>query len=484
MTDSLTTVTSHKLNRQDRFPRWLLLLLIVFAAAMLTWQILVSQGMGTVGDTGSYLNAWDVLKTFHPDIVRPPVYPIIVGICVEIFGDWGGLVAVCVIQWAVWIFGLRVSWNVMMFFKVGRRARLATILLLMPFYGGWVFNNVAQTEAFATGLMPLFLWELIRYIQTEKPKYIILAIFTQLFFIFLKPQFFNLIPVLAVSWIYVTRRNRRRLLLGILVPVSALAMIWLYMWSIKRCYCLPNTFSIVTHWNGYNSMRMAGLIKVDEIENPEAREKLRPFIEADPGQNLPDYFLYWSEMWYVWHTDLAEIWQHAYELHRDEANAYILGRFRQGLTKDISVSIGKAHPLVTHQDTIWYELTGEVHADPKDLIIDSDMFYRDRAVPGSYLVPLYGICTLPFWFAWLFLALFSAMYIRRWWLRRRFPVVAFTIAASIVSGYITAYLGAYGDWGRLVTPYTMPLFIAGAVFFTNVKKSLTEYRQRRAGLLN
>lgn len=466
------------------FPRWLIVVLIVFAVLMLTWQAVVCDGMGRIGDTCTYVSAWNVVKTFHPDIVRPPVYPLILGLCLELFGNWWGMVAVCILQWGCWIWGCVLTWEILVYFRVSRGIRLGVIFALMIFSGGWVFNNVAQTEGFATALMPLLAWEAIRYLQSRKSLYIWLANLTLLFFIFLKPQFFSLIPVVAVVWIFVTRRNRRHLLLGILIPVTALGMIWGYMWTLKRCYCLQNTFSIVTHWNGYNSMRMAGLIKPDEIEDPEVREKLRPYLEADPGQNLPDYYLYWGELWLVWHTDLAKVWLHAYELHRQEANAYILDRFRVGLTKDISVCDCIPHPYVTERDSAWYALTKAPSVFPNDIVRGSNLFKPENAEPGGYLMPLYGTATLPFWAAWLFIGLFSAMYIVRWIKSKRFPVIAFLLAASTVAGYVTAFVGAYDGWGRLVTPYTMPLFIMIAILLANVKKSLLNYRQRRAGLLN
>lgn len=469
---------------EERFPRWLLAVLVCFALTMLTWQAVVCHGMGSIGDTCTYVSAWKVLRTFHPDIVRPPVYPLIMGICLEVFGDWWGKVAVCILQWGCWIAGCVLTWRILIYFGVSRKIRVWTIIALMLFSGGWVFNNVAQTEGFATALMPLFSWQLIRYLQTHKSLYIWFGNLTLLFFIFLKPQFFCLIPVLAVAWIFISRNNRQHLLAGILVPVTAMAMIWLYMWTIKRCYCLENTFSIVTHWNGYNAMRLAGLIKPDEIENPEVRETLRPYLETDPGQNLPDYYLYWGELSKVWHTDLAEVWQHAYELHRQEANAYILDRFRMGLTKDISVCDCIPHPYVTERDSAWYNLTKAPSKFPNDIVRGENLFRPENAEPGAYLMPLYGIATLPFWAAWLIIFAFSALYIRRWIRRKRFPVIAFLISASVVAGYVTAFLGAYDGWGRLVTPYTMLLFIMAAVLFSNVKKSLLKYRQRRAGLLN
>lgn len=347
-----------------------------------------------------------------------------------------------------------------------------------------MFNNVAQTEGFATALMPLFIWQTIQYIRGRKSVWIWSANLTLLFFIFLKPQFICLLPAVSVAWIYMTRRNRTALLAGLMIPVTALGMIWFYTWTIRRCYCLDNTFSIVTHWNGYYSMRMAGLIRIDEIENPEVKERLRPYIELDPGRNLPDHNLYWCELWQASVGDLARVWQHAYSLHTAEANRYMLARFRTGLSKDISVCDFTPHPDVTAADSAWYALTKTSRSIPPDIVRGKALFQPSQATPGGYLMPLYGIATAPFWAAWMIIFAFSAMYIGRWIRRKRFPVIAFLISASVVAGYVTAFLGAYDGWGRLVTPYTMLLFITAAVLFSNVKKSLLKYRQRRAGLLN
>lgn len=448
-------------TRSDRFPRWLLWLLIFFAIFIMCWQIYCSGSMGVIGDTYTYEKAWETLKTLHPDIARPPVFPILLGICYEIFGVWWGQIAICAIQWGCWIWGLTLVWQTLLYLRVKRNWRIAAILICLPFYGCWVMNNAVQTDGFATGLIPLVIWELIRYRQTGRGRWIWWALVTLLGFLFLKPQFLFLIPVMTVGWLYVTWRNRRHRLRSLLIPGVSVAMVYIYFLCINHCYQI-HSISEVTNWNGYNSMRMAGLIKVDEIRDPKVREKLRPFIEADPGQNLPDYFLYWNEMYYLWHDELEQVWQDAYRLHRSEANAYFLDHFRLSWEMKISLNRGRAHPLKTRGDSIWYELMNVSPEDPEDLIITSDMFYRDRAERGAYLVPLYDIATIPFWAAWLIMFSFTAIWVGRWIKFRRFPVIPFTIAAITVGGYCTAILGAYGDWGRLVTPYDLPLLIMAA----------------------
>lgn len=450
-----------KTSDADRFPRWLLWLLIFFALFMMSWQVYCSGSMGNVGDTYTYEKAWEVLKTLHPDICRPPVFPILLGVCYSIFGVWWGQVAVCAIQWGCWIWGLTLVWQILSYLKVKRNWRIGLVLICLPFYGCWVMNNAVQTDGFATGLIPLVVWELIRYRRTGARKWIWWALVTLLGFLFLKPQFLFLIPVMTVSWLYVTWRNRRHRMESLAIPGVSILLLYIYYLCVTHCYPI-HSISNVTNWNGYNSMRMAGLIKPEEIRDSVTRETLRPFLEADPGLNLPDHRLYWNEMFYLWYDDLEQVWQDAYKLHRKEANAYFLGHFRQSWNMKISLNVGKAHPLKTRQDSIFLSLMNDNGEAPGDLIVNSDMFYRDRAERGAFLVPLYDIATMPFWAAWLIIFSFSAIWIGRWIRFRRFPVIPFTLAAITVCGYCTAIIGAYGDWGRLVSPYDFPLLIMGA----------------------
>lgn len=66
-------------TKNDKFPYWLLITLIVFGTVMIIWQLVLSKSACTIGDMWTYMSAWENLRRLHPDPMRPPVYPILLG---------------------------------------------------------------------------------------------------------------------------------------------------------------------------------------------------------------------------------------------------------------------------------------------------------------------------------------------------------------------------------------------------------------------
>lgn len=293
-------------------------------------------------------------------------------------------------------------------------------------------------------------------------------------YLFLKPQFIYLIPLWATAWIYSTFKNKSHRKWTLVVFGIAIASVFAYQGALYYCYRQPY-ISKVSPVNNYYSLRMAGLIYPDEIEDSVARETLRPFIEADPGTDLPDYYLYWTETWRVHDKTLNQIWHHAYSLHRSEAHSFILHRFPQLLTYNIFYKEGKHRQQQSAKDIAYYNASKEViHTNQADIIYGSDLFKSTTKSYNSLIYPFYGYMEIPFWFAWLTMASFTIWYCIKWVKEKRFPAVAFLMATLIFGGYIVVFIGAPSDWGRLVTPFSMILFSMVGILYTNVKKTLSE----------
>lgn len=457
---------------KNKFPKWLLIVLIIFSALMITWQMLVCGTICTNGDFGSYRTAWNILSHHYvPDYWRPPVYPLYIGPLYEIFGECYGSILAMLGQWIVWVVGCWATWHILQYFGVHRVLCIATILSFLAFSGCWCLNNMGQADSFAIGGMPLFVLLLIRYIQLKRTSYIWWSGILLLMFIYLKPQFICLIPVVSIAWIYVSYRYRKHLMIASLIPIITILSITFYNWCLRRYQQVTVPLSVVSSVNNYLSMRMAGLIHVDEIENAEAREKLRPFIDADPGTDMPDYYYYWGEIYVVNNfAELERIWRHAYALHTDEMNRFVLHRFGQTINSSMFLVQGTQRPYILDSDKLYYKVSNaKYEISPKpDMIVDSTLFKYRQASKGTLIYPLYGIMDMPFWVAWLSIFLFTASYIGVWIKRRKFPVVAFMISATLLGGYLTVFIGAPCDWGRLVTPFCMLLFSTMAILLDRV----------------
>ena len=79
----------------------------------------------------------------------------------------------------------------------------------MLFSGSWVYNNNLLPEALCQGMVPLLIWQAIRFVRTRRAVWIVYTFLTALALVFLKPQFISLFPVLALVWGIAVRRNRR-----------------------------------------------------------------------------------------------------------------------------------------------------------------------------------------------------------------------------------------------------------------------------------
>lgn len=470
----------------SRFPNWLLITLIIFACLMILWQMLICGGVSGIGDTHTYLKAWERLKTFHPDLMRPPVYPILIGTIFDLFGQTVGIVILFAVQWAVWVAGCRCTWLILRYFNVNQPWCNVTIFLMMALPGTWVLNNLAQTDGMSSGLTPMLVWQIIRYQQSKETKWILYGGALLFCLIYLKPQFIYIIPIWGIAWIAVTRKISRQLIWSISILCLATGSIFFYKWSLWHCYRFEGGISTVSAINNYYSLRMAGLIHPDEITDEYAREKLRPYLEADPGTDLPDHYLYWSEHFLVGDKATDQIWRHAYKLHTAEANAFILHRIPQSLNYSIFFSRGHARPYDTEVHRAYYKIDGSEPPSANfdfngyDIVYGKKLFKIHSAYPWCLIYPLYDIAVIPFWAAWLTIILFTGIYIRQWICQREFPVTAFMLASLLVGCYITVFIGAPCDWGRLVTPVCMLLFAAATVTVSKILKSMSGFLNSRA----
>lgn len=467
-----TTIHDDTTHGSDSFPKWLLVTLVIFSLAMITWQVVICGGAAHIGDSWSYFQAWDTLKTLHPHYSRPPIYPILIGATTDLMGQQAGYIAILFIQWGIWGYGCWCMWHILRYFNVSCRLSACTVTLMMVFPGAWMTNDIIQTECVAEGLIPVLVWLAIRYLRKRKMSSIIYSGLLLVTLFFLKPQFIYIIPIWIITWVYITAKNRRHLAVAVAVASLSTGLLLFYQWSLWHCY-RQKTISTISSVNSYFGMRAAGVVKVDEIEDSVYREILRPLIEADPGTDMPNHGIYWFET-RLPADGLERIWRNAYRLHTAEANSYILRRIPQSLTMSIFTRQPLYRPADTPVHIAYYKALGIPPTPPIEVHLSGASLFKVRDEKyDSAIYPMHGILEIPFWVAWLTMVAFTVWYIAVWRKRRRFPVIAFYIATLLWGGYATVFLGAPGEWGRLVTPLTTLLFVAGGCVVSNVKKTLS-----------
>lgn len=477
--NSLNSLSGEETGGNGGFPKWLLAVMAVFACAMIVWQWAVCRSMGMLSDYFDYLDAWHTLTRHYPHITRPPLYPLLLGVTTSLLGETAGHILLVALNWIIWMIGCRLSWSVMAYFGVNRVLRISVIFLLMLFSGSWVYNNNLLPEALCQGMVPLLIWQAIRFVRTRRTVWIVYTFLTALALVFLKPQFISLFPVLALVWGIAVRRNRHQLLVLSCSLVLSAGLVSCYAWTLRYVYSLSGTISVSTYWNRYCTLRMAGLIHTDEIRDSQARHALAPLIQADPGQYNPEVFMYEYELQRVSSAQLQEIVDNVVRRHPAAAAKAFARPLYQELGRTFFPRNWHERMPRTAADTAYYQALGWDYRgeDPRCFRHGGELFMTSPEFKGSAISPTYGL-SFPFWISWLVIILFTGRTIGGALRSRRRDMVPFLMAGILIAGYVTAFVGAMGDWGRLVNPYTMLLLCAAGVLLTPLLRIIRKYHGR------
>lgn len=425
-------------------PLWLLLGVCLFSLAMFALQLAVYSSGSKAMDGYSYFEAWDVLRTFHPDQLRPPLYPVFAGVIRDILGERGALIAIPLIQWIAYIFSVRLAWNIARRLGATRGLNIAATLMYLVFPGMWMLNNLTVPEPLC-GLGLLVLTALTdRFLQTRRMKHLLLGFVTVTALIFTKVMYIFLLPVLLVVWIYASHKSRRLLAASLTATAVAAGLVLVYSLCIKSV-CTQQGLTKATDWNRYVALRMEGLIIPDDIPDPGLRETFRPYYETDKGHWSPGENIYWHETWSFNWRDLNRLCDYAEAAHPREALSMRLSYLVRTLPFSQFRYVEPGPDPETDPSRSWNGLT------PLE--------------EGGYIFPLHRWLWFPIWVGWLITGLFSVLWIYRWIRRRRFPALPFFIAASVTAGFLSIIISAPDDWGRLMTSLDLflPLMLSSSL---------------------
>lgn len=395
-------------------------------------------------DGYSYFNAWDTIRTLHPDQLRPPLYAVFAGLVREIFGERGALAAIAFLQWTAYVASLSIVWRINWRLGVRRPFNVVAVLMFLVFPGMWVLNNVSVPETFCGCGLLLLIWLSDRYMATGRRKYLLWSGAVLIGLIFTKVMYIFLIPVLGVLWGYTCRNFRKDILPAAGIIASAIILTVAYSLTIKRV-CTTQGLTLATAWNRYVTLRMEGLIQPDDIVDPVLRERFRPYYEKDPGRWSPGENIYWHETWAFNWGELNSICDAAVSRHRREVFSMTASYFLRTLPFS---QFRYVEPGPDPADNIALKWDG---LEPLD--------------PGGHIFPLHRYLWFPIWAGWLITSLFSALWITRWIKRRRFPAIPYLIAGAVTVGFSSIIISAPDDWGRLMTSldYLLPVMLASVL---------------------
>jgi len=251
-----------KQNNETRFPHLILLIAILSS----TCQIFLFT-KGIFYDTASYVSAWDRIISGHLDILRTPVYPIILGLTKSVLGQEIMPAFISLLQNVIFVVASIYFYKLMV--KVTQRKKWAQTITIVFILYQWIspYTNVLLTESLSLSGGIFMLYFAYKMYENPSIKDSITFAFWTLFLIFLRPSFIYLLPVSLLSWVLLAfKKKKKSAIMGISASLICLLCVFSYMFLFQKEYGIFH-LSSVSAVNQYTIARHNGIIEADNVEN-------------------------------------------------------------------------------------------------------------------------------------------------------------------------------------------------------------------------
>lgn len=236
-----------------------ILLAVVYAVFAVTVHI------KSYPDTTTYIDAWSVIKTFTPDTLRTPVYPMIIGPLVSAFGFEVASVIVVLIQWVVFCLTLLPFRRICDYFISNRYTRLFCYLLYGLYLPTFFYNSSLITESLSYSLSVVLIYFVLKYRLHSNNRLLCVICCIMLLTIFLRPAMLFVLIVISVYGLYryiVLKEVQYKKLLAATALCGLLALSYSFaMYQNYGCF----TFSRVSVFNDFISLRNDNIITINDI---------------------------------------------------------------------------------------------------------------------------------------------------------------------------------------------------------------------------
>lgn len=380
----------------------------IYIIAILNSIILIlTWGVHIAIDTPTYVYAWD--NSFSNgiiDILRTPIYPLILGLTKAIFGEnfyWATIVLQhCVLIISVIYFKRMLEWKI----KSPTAVRWITLAYaIMPATSSWA--NCILTELFAfTGVVFLF-YNLLKFYKKTSWSCVIWSTFWLAFLIFLRPAFLYLIPSCIIAWIFFYKYKKQMSLCGILGVICITLLEGFYCKKFEEQYGVFAPSSVSTINLSYLAFH-DGLMKPEYTNDVGLKQYIESYDSTNPDNFGPSVSEY----------GLVTIATAIKSSQKDQPFEWI----KKGLGR----------------------------------------FYR--ASQMSYLAAYAGYVTITDMIGinlnslYLFILVFSFFLIKKSVKNRKIYKVSSLLLLTGIGNLVTAVIGAQSEWGRLLIP-SLPLFL-------------------------
>lgn len=269
--------------------------LLSYPALAVAWvagiALMWSYGVWEGWDTGSYIEAITPVLSGRPDFYRPPVYPLLLAAMRWLFGEVGSIVAVRLVQCAVFIVSAWYFRLICMKFTGGRLRSvfwLAAVYCLLP--ATLHTCLLIMTESLACSGTVFLMWWLVRdWPECPSVRSAVRLSAWLVFLVFLRPMLLCLVGVVVVYLLVLTFRRRRtrglRTAWG--GAAACLVLAGAYTVCMHRTYGVW-TFSGVSMANSYCMVCDAGMMYPHHTDNEMLRREMSRIygashiLSADP----------------------------------------------------------------------------------------------------------------------------------------------------------------------------------------------------------
>jgi hypothetical protein len=223
-------------NRVFQFVKQHPLACIITLSALILLGLFAVFGVQFPFDSYTYYIAWDYILSGKLDAFRTPSYPVFLGVCHAIFGNYGDVVAILV-QILVFLLSIKGFWKLASYLSKNRKIIIATTAVYGLVPGIATYALIPLTELFAMCGVIFLLVLLLRMDEHLKVTDAIGFLLLLIFLIFLRPALLFLFVVMgaiALLWLFQKKIKNGLIVLGSMAVT--LCLLWGYHNEISKEY--------------------------------------------------------------------------------------------------------------------------------------------------------------------------------------------------------------------------------------------------------
>ena len=229
-----------------------------------------------LGDTVSYLAAWDMLIDGHIDEWRTPVYPLLLGCFKFFFGSSNYLLYIVLFQYFIFLISIRYFHRLTI--AITKNGIISffftTFYALFPCIPTW--NCYILTESIAISCSIFYLYSLLLLYQKNSITHWIITYFWLLFLIFLRPVFIYLLPIIFVGGILLFIKKGKSISKFIVSGLIGYAIV-----------CILLVAYVVSFKNNYGIYSLSGISTINKYWIARMAGAVDPMFPYDPNSQRP-----------------------------------------------------------------------------------------------------------------------------------------------------------------------------------------------------